>query len=127
MTSFDEHLEYAEPHVRPILQELRQRILALDPKKIQEGITEQKRIRYSVNRIFAEVKVQKKLVLIRFFDMGLSDPEKLVRHIPYAASQGWQHDKEIRIDSMNLVDYAMQFVEASYRSAFTRMQPRPGY
>jgi len=27
-----------------------------------------------------------------------------------------QHDKEIAVDSVELVDYAMPFIEASYRS-----------
>jgi hypothetical protein len=67
-----------------------------------------------------EVKVQKKLILVRFFDVGIPDPKNMVTHIPYAKKQNWRHDKEIRIDSLELVDYVMKFVEASYQSPRTR-------
>jgi len=124
MVSINDHLAYADPPIRPTLLELQKRITALDPRKISENPTEQRRITYSVARIFAEVKVQKTKILVGFFDMGVSDPMKLVRHIPYAKNQNWQHDKEIRIDSLKAVDYAMRFVEASYRSHLTNSPPR---
>jgi predicted transport protein len=73
------------------------------------------RIAYSVTRVFAEVKVQKKRVLVRIFDTGSPDPKNLVADIP--ETHGWQHQKEIPIDRVELVDYAMTFVTASYRSS----------
>jgi predicted transport protein len=120
MGLIEEHEGYALPNVRPILRELRRRIQALG-KDVAEGETKQQRVRYSVVRIFAELKVQKKCVLVRFFDMGIPDPKGEVRHIPYAAKQNWQHDKEVRVRDVASVDYAMRFIEASYRSSLTRM------
>jgi predicted transport protein len=114
MTSFDDHVAYTEPPIRPVLQELRTRITALD-RKVRENVTAHQRIAYSVARIFAEVKVQKKRVLVRVFDTGLADPKNLVTDIP--REYGWQHQKQILIDSVELVDYAMTFVAASYRSS----------
>jgi predicted transport protein len=94
---------------------LQKRIKALDPRGgITEKSTPAQRVVYSVDRIFAEVKIQKRKILIRFFDMGVPDPLKLVRHIPYAKKQNWQHDKEIRIDSSKNVDYAMRFIDRSH-------------
>ena len=49
--------------------------------------------------------------------MGVPDPKNLITNIP--KTHRWQHDKEITIDSLDLVDYAMTFVEASYRSHLT--------
>jgi predicted transport protein len=85
--------------------------------RIREQPTEQHRVPYSVVRIFAEVKVQKKRILARFFRMGAPDPKNLITNIP--KTHRWQHDKEIAIDSLDLVDYAMTFVEASCRSHLT--------
>jgi predicted transport protein len=114
--SFEDHVAYADPEIRPVLQELRAKLRGLDggAGRVSEKITKHQRVAYSVAQIFAEVKVQKKRVLIRFFGTNLSDPKGLVTSIP--ASHRWQHDKEIAVDSSALVDYAMPFIDASYRS-----------
>ena len=120
MVSFDDHVAYTEPAIQPVLRQLRTRITALD-RRLTEKVTVHQRIAYSVARVFAEVKVQKKRVLVRVFDTGLPDPKNLVVDIP--ATHGWQHQKEISIDRVELVDYAMTFVEASYRASL-RDKPR---
>jgi hypothetical protein len=74
-----------------------------------------RRIAYSIARVFAEVKVQKKRALVRVFDTGTPDPKHIVGDIP--KTHGWQHQKEIPIDRVELVDYVMTFVTASYRSS----------
>ncbi|MCC6982661.1 MAG: hypothetical protein IT535_05275 [Bauldia sp.] len=113
MATFEDHLAWTEPNTRPILLELRKRILEVSPRII-ENITKSQRITYSLARIFAEIKVQKKRVLVRFFDAGLADPEGIV--VPIPGTHGWQHDKEVRIERLNQVEYAMRFIEASFRS-----------
>ncbi len=65
---FEDHVAYTESALRPVLRELRRRILALG--RMEENVTLAQRITYSVARIFAEVKVQKKRILVRVFDMG---------------------------------------------------------
>jgi predicted transport protein len=120
MASFDDHVAYTQPAIRPVLRELRTRITALD-RRIKENVTVHQRIAYSVARVFAEVKVQKKRVLVRVFETGSPDPKNLVVDIP--KKHGWQHQKEIPIDTVELVDYAMTFVAASYRSSLQH-QPR---
>jgi hypothetical protein len=85
------------------------------------GSKRRQRIAYSVARVFAEIKVRKRKVLVRVFDMGVPDPRGIVADIP--AKHNWQHQKEIPIDSLELVDYAMPFVAASYRSSLTRSPP----
>lgn len=77
-------------------------------------MTKHQRVAYSVERIFAEVKIQKKKILVRFFDTGVADPKNLVTEVP--ASHQWQHNKEIALDDPGLADYAMRFIEPSYRS-----------
>ena len=114
MISFDDHVAYTEPAIRPVLRELRTRITALD-RRVAEKVTMHQRIAYSIARVFAEVKVQKKRVLVRVFDTGKPDPKNIVGDIP--KTHGWQHQKEIPIDRVELVDYAMTFVTASYRSS----------
>jgi len=113
--SFEDHVAYVDPPIRPVLREIRTRITALDRcGAIKEQATKHQRVAYSVARIFAEVKVQKKRILIRFFGTSVPDPNNLVTNIP--ATHRWQHDKEIAIDRFDLVDYAMTFIEASHRS-----------
>jgi predicted transport protein len=86
----------------------------LNSPKIKEKVTKHQRVAYSFAQIFAEVKVQKKRILVRFFGTNASDPKNIVTNIP--ATHRWQHDKEIAVDSLGFIDYAMPFVEASYRS-----------
>ncbi len=65
--------------------------------RITEKVTKHQRIAYSVAQVFAEVKVQKKRILIRFFGTSWPDPRGLVTNIP--ATHRWQHDKEIAVDT----------------------------
>jgi predicted transport protein len=118
--SFDDHVAYTEPQVRPVLHDLRTRILALG-SRVEEKVTPAQRIAYSVARVFAEVKVQKKRILVRVFDMGMPDVREIVTDIP--GKHKWQHQKEIAIDSLELVDDAVKFIEASYKSSLTKSPP----
>jgi hypothetical protein len=79
------------------------------------AVPAKQRVAYSIARVFAEVKIQKKRVLVRVFDAGLPDSRKLVVDIP--ETHGWQHQKQISIDRVELVDYAMTFVAASYQAS----------
>jgi predicted transport protein len=90
MVSFDDHVAYTEPAIQPILRQLRTRITALD-RRVTENVTVHQRVAYSVARVFAEVKVQKKRVLVRVFDTGSPDPKNLAVDIP--EKHGWQHQK----------------------------------
>jgi len=115
--SFEDHVTYLdEASLRPILQELRKRIKALEQsgREITEQVTQHQRVAYSVNRIFVEVKVQKKRILVRFFGTNARDSKGALKNIP--ATHGWQHDKEIAIVHRESLDYAMPFIEASYHS-----------
>ncbi|MGB8442782.1 MAG: hypothetical protein WCE26_25545, partial [Candidatus Acidiferrales bacterium] len=116
IVSFEDHVAYGDPQIRPLLQQLRTRIIGLKQpgRAITERVTKHQRIAYSVDRIFAEVKVQKKRVLVRFFGTGVADPKNLVTEV--TATRLWQHDKEIVLDSPSLTDYAMRFIEPSYLS-----------
>jgi predicted transport protein len=94
MVSFDDHVAYTGPAIQPVLRQLRTRITALD-RRVIENVTVHQRIAYSVARVFAEVKVQKKRVLVRVFDAGSPDPKTLAVDIPgearMAASEGNPH------------------------------------
>jgi predicted transport protein len=109
--SFEAHVAYAQPAIRPILLELRKRISALGPA-IKETVTRQKRITYGAGHAFVEIKVQKERILVRVFGTGQPDPRGVVTPIP--KSHNWSHDEELAINSQELVDYAMGFVKASY-------------
>ena len=116
--SFEDHLEFASLPIRPVLEYLRGQIKSLGP--MEEKVTKQKRIVYSVERNFCEVKVQTVRILVRVFDTGVSDPKGIVADI---RRHDWQHENEIPVDSKELVDYAIPFIEASYRSSRAR-KPR---
>ncbi|WP_315924096.1 DGQHR domain-containing protein [Mesorhizobium sp. SP-1A] len=112
MTPVEQHISYAEPQIRPVLTELRSRILRLDGR-IVERATSAQRIVYFVDRIFAEVKVQKKRVLVRVFATDTPDPKGLLHHIGHAAKNGWQHDKELHLEDLSAIEDGMSFIEAS--------------
>jgi predicted transport protein len=114
--SFEEHIAYADPEIRPVLRQLRAKLVSLGggTRAVREKVTKHQRVAYSVAQIFAEVKVQKKRILIRFFGTNQADPRRLVTSIP--VTHGWQHDKEIAVSSPDLLDYALPFIDASFRS-----------
>lgn len=116
MGMIEDHIAYAEPHIRPVLEQLRERISSLD-RRVKEDPTSQQRFTYAIGRQFAEVKVFKKCVLVRFFQSPTPDPHKLVQHISYANKHNWQHDKQMRLYDIQTVDYLMPFLEASLRES----------
>lgn len=118
MPRFEDHLEYANPPLRPVLKYLRDRIKALG--WMGEKVTAEQRIAYDVERDFCEMKVQKSRILVRVFNVGVPDPKGIVTDI---RSKKWVYQSEIPVDSKELVDYAIPFVEASYRSPRAR-EPR---
>jgi predicted transport protein len=119
LPSFEDHVEYANAPIQPVLVYLRGRIKALG--RMGEKVTANKRIAYDVERDFCEVKVQKERILVRVFDMGVSDPKGIVTDVP--RSHDWTYEKQIPVDSNELVDYAIPFIAASYRSS-RASQPR---
>nr|WP_157776560.1 DGQHR domain-containing protein [Nitratireductor aquibiodomus] len=84
-------------------------------ERIVELATPAQRIVYLVDRIFAEVKIQKKRVLVRVFDTATPDPRGLLHHIAHAAKNGWQHDKELHLEDFSNIVEGMPFIEASLR------------
>jgi predicted transport protein len=120
MVSFQDHVEYADPVIRPVLRELRDRIIGLG--RMQEKPTPAQRMKYSRARDFCEVKIQKNRILVRVFNMEVPDPKGIVTDIP--GTHLWQYQKEIPVDCMELVDYAMPFIVASYQSPRARTPRR---
>ena len=120
MPSFEDHVDYADPPIRPMLRKLKAGIIRLGP--MREKVTTAQRIAYERERDFCEVKVQKRRVLVRLFNTGLPDPKGIATDIP--KSHDWQYEKEIPIDTLELVDYVMPFIEASYRSSRAKMPRR---
>ena len=114
MVTFADVVDHANPSIQPVLRRLRGRIRGLGPR-MREKVTSKTRISYEVERDFCEVRVQKERILVRVFNTGMRDPKGVITDIP--KSHGWQFEKEIPIDSEQLVDYAIPFVEASYRSS----------
>ena len=118
--TFEDHLEYANPPIRPVLIYLRGRINTLGrmpgAPPMGEGVTEKQRIKYEVRggRDFCEVKVAKNYIQVRVFDKNVPDPKRIATDIP--KSHDWPWEKNIKINSNVLVDYAIPFIEASYLS-----------
>lgn len=116
MGLIEEHISYADPNLRPVLKRVMDRIKELDERVIERP-TPAQRIVYLVDLIFAEVKVQKKCILVRIFDTDTPDPKRQIRHIEHASKNGWQHDKVIRLENLEMVEYAMPFIKASFRAS----------
>jgi predicted transport protein len=104
--------------MRPILNELRSRVLSLDDSLRQgEQCTSGQRIAYKIpgGKIFLEVKVQRAAILLRLVDGGCPDPAGIANDIP--PSHGWGRlKKQITILSVADLDAAMPFVEAALRA-----------
>lgn len=118
IVTFEDHAAYTDAPRRPILQELRRRVLSIDGQ-VQQGehCTTSQRIRYKApgGRIFLEVKVQRAAILLRLADGGCPDPDRITTPIP--ESFGWGQLKwQITLLTMTDLDAAMPFVEAAYRA-----------
>ena len=113
MVTFEDVVDHANPSIQPVLRHLRGRIRGLG--RMGEKVTSKTRIAYELERDFCEVRVQKERILVRVFNTGMRDPKNIITDIP--KSHGWQFEKEIPIDSNQLVDYAIPYIEASYQSS----------
>jgi predicted transport protein len=116
--TFAVHVAYTEPSVRPVLHELRRRITALGPG-IKENVTAKQRITYGLAHAFVEIKVQKEKILVRVHDTGLAEPQGIGKKFD-KKDRRWSHDLELSVDTIDRADYAMPFVEASYRRELSR-------
>jgi predicted transport protein len=118
IVTFEDHAAYTTAPLRPILMELRSRVLALDDRMRQgEQCTPGQRIAYKIlgNRIFLEVKIQRAAVVLHLADGGCPDPAGIAEEIP--ASHGWRQLKwRITIVSMADLETAMPFIEAAHRA-----------
>lgn len=114
--TFEDHEAYTTAPLRPVLRELRSRVLGLnDLLRQEERCTAAQRIAYKLSgsKIFLEVKVQRSAIVLHLADGGCPDPANIVDDIP--ESHGWRQLKK-RILIMNLADLdaAMPFIEAAY-------------
>lgn len=118
IVTFEDHGAYTTAPIRPILNELRSRVLGLDDRLRQgEQCTPGQRIAYKIpgGKIFLEVKVQRAAIVLHLADGGCPDPAGIANDIP--ASHGWrQLKKRIAIESMADLDAAMPFIEAAHRA-----------
>src|SRR5262245_60082252 len=80
MVTFEDHVDYADPSIQPVLRYLRARIRGLG--RMGEKVTSKQRIAYDVERDFCEVKVQKEQILVRVFNTGMPDPKGIITDIP---------------------------------------------
>jgi hypothetical protein len=118
IVTFDDHASYTDAVRRPILTDLRDRVLRLDDRLRQtERCTPGQRIAYNIpgGRVFLEIKVQRAAIVLHLADGGCPDPNGIADDIP--ASHGWRQLKK-RITILNAADLdaAMPFVEAAYRA-----------
>jgi predicted transport protein len=118
IATFDDHASYTDAVRRPILVDLRNRVLRLDDRlRLTERCTPGQRIAYNIpgGRIFLEVKVQRAAIVLHLADGGCPDPKGIADDIP--ESHGWRQLKK-RITILNAADLdaAIPFVEAAYRA-----------
>jgi predicted transport protein len=118
IVTFDDHASYTDAVRRPILIDLRNRVLRLDDRLRQtERCTAGQRIAYNIpgGRVFLEVKVQRAAIVLHLADGGCPDPNGIADNIP--ESHGWRQLKK-RITILNAADLdaAMPFIEAAYRA-----------
>jgi predicted transport protein len=118
IVTFEDHASYTDAPRRPILNELRSRVLTLDDRLRQgEQCTSGQRIAYKIpgGKIFLEVKVQRAAIVLHLADGGCPDPGGIADDIP--ESHGWrQLKKRIAIVNMADLEAAMPFMTAKSSS-----------
>jgi predicted transport protein len=113
-STFEDHLAYTDSVRQQMLLELRKRILARD-RRITETVTPGNRIAYSLGKIFVEVKVLRSRLKIHFVDGVFRDPEKRIQAIPKSHEWGALRNR-FDIEKPDDVEYAMQLIEAAFKS-----------
>jgi predicted transport protein len=118
MVTFEDHADYITALMRPILNDLRSRVLRIDDRLQQnEQCTSGQRIAYKIpgGKIFLEIKVQRAAIVLHLADGGCADPVGITDDIP--ASHGWrQLKKRITVESPADLEAAIPFIEAAYRA-----------
>jgi hypothetical protein len=118
IVTFEDRASYTDAVRRPILIDLRNRVLRLDDRLRQtKRCTPGQRIAYNIpgGRVFLEVKVQRAAIVLHLAEGGCPDPNGVADDIP--ESHGWRQLKK-RITILNAADLdaATPFVEAAYRA-----------
>jgi hypothetical protein len=116
VVTFDDHLAYAGVSLRPVLLDLRKRVLALDDR-LNEKCTPGRRIAYKIpgGKIFLEVIVQRAAIVLHLADGGYPDPGHLADDIP--GSFGWgQLKKRVVVEKMSDLAEALPFIESAHRA-----------
>jgi predicted transport protein len=116
--TFEDHASYTDAVRRPILNEIRSRVLRLDERlRDTERCTPGHRIAYKLpgGKVFLEVKVQRAAIVLHLADGGCPDPSRIADDIP--ASHGWrQLKKRVTIESMADLEAATPFIVAAYHA-----------
>ncbi len=114
----EDHASYTDIVRRPILLEIRNRVLSLDERLRQtERCTSKQRIAYKVpgGKIFLEVKIQRAAIVLHLADGGCPDPSGVTDNIP--TTHGWrQLKKRITIKHIADLEAATPFIISAYRA-----------
>lgn len=111
-TTIDGLIAKANPDIRQLFAELRERILSLD-----EGVNEKITtcyVAYRTSNNFAEIEIGKTQLKIglRPIDYDDHDPRKIVEKVP--DSYKWTMNRRTYLKSMDDIEYVMGLIEQSY-------------
>lgn len=111
--TLDDHRNKADEEGRELLDRLREEIFKISDD-IKEGYTPEY-IKYFVNTTFVGLHIRKKWLImeLRVDEKSFKDPKKLAKDI---SNRNWTVTREIKIDNMEVLDYAIGLVRQAYKT-----------
>ena len=112
-TTLEDHRNRANKEGKLLLDKLRGEVFKLGDD-IEEGYTPNY-IKYSVKTTFLAVHMRKKWLVIqlRVDEKTFKDPKKLAKDI---SNRGWTVSREMKIDSMDKLNYAISLIRQAYEN-----------
>ena len=111
--TLEDHRNRADEEGKELLDKLRDEVLKLGDD-IEEGYAPEY-IKYSVKTTFLAIHIRKKWLTIelRVDEKTFKDPKKLAKDI---ASRGWTTTREMKIDNMKKLNYAIDLIKQAYKA-----------
>ncbi|MBX7149882.1 DUF91 domain-containing protein [bacterium] len=113
--SVDRLLEKAEPNIKELFDELRERVLNFESEQEIEELPRKHYVAYRTNRAFLYVSIQVSALKIHIIinQKDLNDPKGMTRDVSKVGHYGYGNT-EIILKSMDDLEYVMSFVKQSY-------------
>ena len=114
--TIEDHIARGESHIQDLFRDIQFRVFALDRKIVEKAHSN---IAYAVNgRNFIEMWIQRRRLKILLRPKEYNDPKGVISRVP--ETHGWTLDRQLYIESLSDIDYALDLIRQSYDDVVVR-------